>query len=245
MFGLLWLSLAVVLLGTPIDDSTFFAALRKRQTGLPLTTASNDLLCYYFQLNQNCAASAIKNLLNLSPDADVSTLNWDQSMCDDLQKGMRSLAKYVATDVFGSAITSAATASVANFELLTEIWALQVGYFALKTNPTYIAFVTSLNNIQEWKTVGCNKNALLEYDGATVAIPDFVNDYDCGILRTQIPSSCDGNCDVYDYELAETCVATQNNCVMTFYYSACDNQACSDAVRAVCALVGAPSKCSP
>ena len=173
MFGLLWLSLAVVLLVNSTSDTEWFNALDARDSSLPLLSASNDLICYYFRLDQPCSATAIKDLLNLGTAPDLTSYSPSATECQELQRGMRPFAQWVANAVFGTAITRATTAGAIQLELTAQIWALQVGYNQLTTNPDYIAFANALNSITDWTTVFFYQNNIAHGEADLIPVPAF------------------------------------------------------------------------
>ena len=240
MFGLVWLSLVVVMLGTTFDDTTWFDALESRDASLPVTTAGSDPLCYYFKANHVCSATAVKDLLQLGADPDLTTFTPDANQCKTLQTGLRMLAEHVASDVFGTAITSATAAGVTNFELLTQIWALQVGYLQLKTDTTYPTFVTALNSVSDWTTVHC-VGSDLSYDGNTIALPDFVvTAHDCPILGALYVSSpdCSADCASSPVSDAEYCCNqdVNSNCCNTFGATYCGDHTCDISFMETCCV---------
>ena len=248
MFGLLWISLVATALGTDFEDTAWFDALVERDSTLPLLTAANDLICYYFQLNHDCADAAIQHLLNMQTPPTIATFTPTPEECKTLQIGVRPLAREVSSNVFGNAITSATTVSIADFELLTQIWALQVGGYALKTDPTYVAFAAALNSIKDWTTVQCSGSDL-EYDGTTVVLPDFVTAYDCNILAPapSVPAECSSSCGAAQYATANTCCGAdpKSTCCVSFGSFLCYNSQCTSEVRSVCCAFFSSRPCCP
>jgi hypothetical protein len=169
MIGLLWLLAAVEVLGALHDLTTWKAFLSTIDGTLPITTAADSKICYYFDVAQTCSADAIGTLLS---QAAVDFTIWTPTLadCSALLDRQRFYADQVASSVFSAAIASAATASVTNFELLAQSWVLRAGHYPL--TYTHAAFVAALNSISDWTTVKCNGENLM-YDGKTTPSQAF------------------------------------------------------------------------
>jgi hypothetical protein len=223
MLRLLWLLAAVEMMGISRNLGDWKTLLGTIDGSLPLTTAANSKICYYFDVAQTCSADAIGDLLS---EAAVDLATWvpTQAQCDSLLDEQRLYAEEVAGSVFSAAIASAATASVTDFDLLAQSWVLRVGHYPLTVD--HAAFVTALNSITDWATVHCD-GANLAYDSTTIAKPDFVGAADCGILDNAYtpPLDCSDRYCTYDGGA---------KCCLTDFSSACCTQQYYPVINIVC-----------
>ena len=156
-------------------------------TGSPLLSPVNSMICFYFDLSQTCSGETLGHLLNQQAITDVSSWSATEEQCDALLDGERVYLKNKASSVFSTAIASAASAGVPNFEIMVQTWVLRVGYYQLI--ETHAAFVAALNVISDWKTVKCDGTNLL-YDSATIIKPDFLKTKDGDVLGALYPVDC-------------------------------------------------------
>lgn len=225
MFGLLWLATAV--LGSSSDLAAWKVLLGRIDGSLPLTTAANSKICYYFDVSQTCSAAAVAALLSqAAPNSTPWVLT--SAQCDSLLSEQRVYAEAVASSIFSAAITSAATASVTDFELLVQSWVLRVGYHSLTVD--HAAFVAVLKDISDWTTVQC-EGANFLYDGMTITKPNFLGTVDCDVLGTVYvsPECRDFYCGFP--QAATCCMASRNSrcCVGQYdglYSDVCINNGC-------------------
>ena len=246
MFGRLWFTLFLVL-GMHYDPSTVWLPfLKGRDNTLPWTSIQNDMICYYFRLDQSCSATAIKDLLALAAIPSLTAYTLTGTECDQLQEGMEPVAAQVANVVFTNAITTAAAAGVTNFELLTQTWVLQVGHVPLTTDATYVAFVAALNSVTDWTKVQCNAGNL-RYGSNTVTLPDFVADpHDCNILSALYvaPFDCNGSC-VTEADAQYCCkTAFGSQCCSEARGIGCGANGCTPTPATVCSLKCEDSGCN-
>jgi len=242
MLGLVWFLVAAEVLGASPDLSTWETHLKAIDPSLPTTTANGLKICYYFDLAPTCAGNAIGALLNQAPVSNV--LAWSPTVadCSKLLDKQRPALARVASDLFGATITSAATAGVTNFDLLTQSWVLRVGHHVLSVKQA--AFVAAINSVSDWKTVHCD-GANLVYDGKTIAKPDFVGPVDCDILDTVYADVCaNGSCTLTQ---ATTCCVSNkaSECCkakLTTIQSECgSNNSC--AYKSTCCSLDASTSC--
>lgn len=208
---MLWLLAAVEVLGTPHDLTTWEAFLSTIDGTLPLTSAANSKICYYFDVSQTCSADAIGTLLS---QAAVDLLTWvpTPADCSALLEEQRIYADKVASSVFSAAIASAASATVTNFELLAQSWVLRAGHYPL--TYTHAAFVAALNSISDWTTVKCDGENLM-FHGQTTPKPGFLGNEDCNVLgAVYYVDPCDSS----------TCTLTEGAdcCLQSFSYTCCN-----------------------
>ena len=244
MFGLLWISLAVVLLGTKFSDTDWFTILDYRKIGIPGMSWSLNPVCYYFNMTQPCSATAFKNLLGVAPDTDISSITLSMETCKIVQRGMRPLAEWISSDVFGNAIATA-PATMTNFELITQIWALQAGYIELKMNQTLIDFANVLNGVSDWSTVGCGYGVLLYGVDSSVPLPDFVTDKDCEILSVSMTTRCASTCtSISPLNLVKHCCAQpmKPKCCMDLVVG-CNYNTCASDLKERCCIASEFGSC--
>ena len=174
------------------NHSSWETLLKTIDGTLPWPSAQGSKICYYFDLSQACSAQAVENLLGLASAVDLAV--WSTSVpdedCNTLLDKQRIFFESVASSLFASAITKAATAGVTNFELLAQSWVLRFGHYALTTNQQ--AFVTMIKGIIDWTTVHCDSTSLF-HDGLTTARTTLIGDADCDILDNAYvaPINCD------------------------------------------------------
>lgn len=245
MGGLLWLLAVVGVLGTASDLAALKAYLISADASLPLTSPASSKICYHFDLSQTCAGEAIGHLLAQPAVADVSIWTATEAVCDALLEEQRFYAESVASSVFGPAIASAATASLADFELLVQSWVLRVGHH--KLSQTHTAFVDALNAISDWTTVKCDGTNFL-YGTATMTKPDFLVTEDCTILGALYPATpvdcTNSSCSITD---SATCCQQgngMNSCCSANYVelsNSCANPSCG--YKSYCCSRGATFTC--
>lgn len=235
MYSQTWLLLVFGLLGISYSNLDWVLSLSMRDTTLPWTSAKNGKICYYFPFSETCSGIAIQRFLGLPAGLELSSWTPSTSDCGTLLEKTRAYAEEVASSLFASSIESAASAGVTDFELLTQIWVMQVGNYYLSKDAVSKAFVTALNSIEDWQTVQCDGNGSLLHDGTSTTLPDFVKTYDCGVLGAAGEYDCTLSCSSEFDKVKYCCDQSLDNlcCVLSLAIN-CFSSSCDAKVKPSC-----------